>query len=263
MKATELAARLDLAVELAREGGRCARTFFRGDRLDTRFKGRGDPVTAADLAVDELIQTGIRRFFPDDGILSEETGGTVAEILWVIDPIDGTQNFSRGIARFAVSIAVCAAGRPLCGVVYDPVADELFSAHRHGGAFLNGAKIDASSTRAPEGALIEAGYSTKFGWEPYHEMTGRLHAAGFGVRQAGSAALGLAEVAAGRIDGYCEAHLESWDVAAAGLIVAEAGGGVSDFFAGDGLTAGGPIIAAARGIWERLVAATAIRNIGR
>lgn len=258
MEETELTARLDLAMALAREGGQCARTFFRGHRLDTRMKGPSDPVTAADLAVDELIQAGIRRSFPHDGILSEETGGRAADIVWVVDPIDGTQNFARGIARFAVSIAVCENGRPVCGAVYDPLADELFSARSQGGAFLNCVQISTSSTRVPAGALVEAGYSAKFGWEQYHGLTARLLTAGFGVRQVGSAALGLVEVACGRIDGYCETHLESWDVAAAALIVAEAGGLVSDFFAGDGLWSGGPIVAAADGIWDRLVAAAAI-----
>lgn len=247
-----LSARLDIATTLAREGGRCALDFFRGDRLHVRMKGRYDPVTAADLAVDELIQAGIRNTFARDGILSEETGGSGADIMWVIDPIDGTQNFSRGIARFAVSIAVCENGRPVCGVVYDPAADELFSTRVGGGAFLNGAAIRASATTAPQEALVEAGYSAKFGYKPYHAMTGRLHEAGFGVRQGGSAALGLAEVACGRIDGYCEIHLESWDVAAASLLVSEAGGVVSDFFASDGLRRGGPIIAAAGNLWEQL-----------
>ena len=138
------------------------------------------------------------------------------------------------------------------------MADELFYARSGGSAFLNGTKINVSSVRTPDEALVEAGYSAKFGWERYHAMTGRLLAAGFGVRQVGSATLGLVEVACGRIDGYCETHLESWDVAAAALIVAEAGGSVSDFFSGDGLRKGGPIIAAGSGIWERFVAAAAI-----
>ena len=258
MNGTELEARLAVATALAQEGGRCALDFFRGSGLDVRLKGRNDPVTATDLAVDRLIQAGIREAFARDGILSEETGGNDADIMWVIDPIDGTQNFSRGIARFAVSIAVCENGRPVCGVVYDPVADELFCARAGGGAFLNGSAIAASAAAGPQEALVEAGYSAKFGWEPYHAMTGRLLAAGFDVRQAGSAALGLAEVACGRIDGYCEGHLESWDVAAAGLLVSEAGGIVSDFFAGDGMRRGGPIVASASGLWNDLSAASAL-----
>jgi len=255
MDSAELGARLELATTLARQGGQCARTFFRDDRLDIRLKGPSDPVTAADLAVDRLIRAGIRKTFARDGILSEETGGDTADILWVIDPIDGTQNFSRGIARFAVSIAVCEAGKPVCGVVYDPIAEELFCARLGGGAFLNDVAVRTSAATTPQDALVEAGYSAKFGHGSYHAMTGRLLEAGFGVRQVGSAALGLAEVACGRIDGYCESHLESWDVAAASLLVSEAGGTISDFFGGDGLHRGGPIVAAASGLWERLSAA--------
>ena len=258
MNETELAARFDLAMVLAREGGQCARAFFRSGDFDIKMKGPGDPVTTADLAVDDLIQTRIRHSFPHDGILSEETGGSGTGILWVIDPIDGTQNFSRGIARFAVSVAVCENGRPVCGAIYDPMADELFSARSGRGAFLNGVEIHASSTGEPAHALVEAGYSAKHGWEHYNAMTSRLLDAGFGVRQVGSAALGLAEVACGRIDGYCERHLASWDVAAAVLIVSEAGGVVSDFFAGDGLRSGGPVIAAASRIWDRLLATAAV-----
>ncbi len=258
MDTADLEARLDIAAALAREAGRCALGFFRGDGLRIRLKGRDDPVTAADLAADDLIRAGIRRAFARDGILSEETGGNDADIMWVVDPIDGTHNFSRGIARFAVSIAVCENGRPVCGVVYDPAADELFSARVGGGAFLNGRAIAASAAAAPTETLVEAGYSAKFGWQAYHAMTGRLLEAGFGVRQAGSAALGLAEVACGRIDGYCEERLESWDVAAASLLVSEAGGGVNDFFAGDGLRRGGPIVAGAAGIWNELAAASAL-----
>jgi myo-inositol-1(or 4)-monophosphatase len=263
MHDTELRARLDLAAALARDGGQCARKFFRSGDFDVRLKGPGDPVTTADLAVDALVQDGIRRSYPQDRILSEESGGGGGGILWVIDPIDGTQNFSRGIARFAVSIAICENGRPVGGAVYDPMADELFLARKGGGAFLNGAKIQTSSLHEPSQALIEAGYSAKHPWQDYHAMTSRLLAAGFGVRQVGSAALGLVEVACGRIDGYCEMHLESWDVAAAALIVAEAGGVVSDFFANDGLRSGGPIVAAADGLWDQLLTTAAVPGTGR
>ena len=258
MKETELVARLDMATAVAREGGDCARAFFNSGHFDIRPKGEGDLVTAADLAVDDLVQARIRKAFPNDAILSEETGGEAAQVLWVIDPIDGTQNFSRGIARFAVSIAVCENGRPVCGAIYDPMADELFSARSRGGAQLNGVTITARSAHAAGEVLVEAGYSAKSGWGSYHALTGRLFVAGYGVRQAGSAALGLAEVACGRIDGYCEAHLAAWDVAAAALIVAEARGRVRDFFAADGLRKGGPIVAAQSGIWERLVAVAAL-----
>lgn len=258
MDFANIGARLELAMHLARESGRCALDFFRGNDLQTRMKGESDPVTAADLAADDLIRSGIRRVFAKDGILSEESGATDADVMWVVDPIDGTHNFSRGIGRFAVSIAVCEGGRPACGVIYDPVADELFSARAGGGAFLNGRAIRTSAAGVPTGTLIEVGYSAKFGWRSYHAITGRLLEAGFGIRQVGSAALGLAEVACGRIDGYCEERLESWDVAAASLLVTEAGGRVNDFFANDGMRRGGPIVASASGLWDELTSASAL-----
>ncbi|MCO5066338.1 MAG: inositol monophosphatase [Rhizobiaceae bacterium] len=252
MRDSEIDLRFEFARSLAKSAGELARTYFRDPVLGQRYKALADLVTDADLAVDGHISRAIAQSFPTDAILSEEAGGDDADTLWIVDPIDGTQNFARGIARFAISIALCLKGRPIFGVVYDPIAAELFYSRTGGGAFLNGKRISTSQTLKVEEALVEAGYSAKFGWRTYHAMTGFLLEEGFGVRQSGSAVLGLCEVACGRIDGYCELHLESWDVAAAAVILEEAGGRIIDFLAPDWVKHGGPIVAATEGIWDRL-----------
>lgn len=244
--------RFVFAADLAREAGRCAVRYFRDRSLAVTMKGQNDPVTAADLETDQLIARRIAGQFPEDRILSEESGGNPADRLWIVDPIDGTLNFARGISRFAVSIAFFWNGTVVLGAIYDPIADEMFTARRGGGAFLNGSPIRASAISEPKSALVEAGYSLKRPLADYHALVGRLLEAGYNVRQVGSAALGLAEVACGRIDGYCELHLASWDVAAGLVLVEEAGGRTSDFFTDTGLTDGNFLVAAAPALQAHL-----------
>jgi myo-inositol-1(or 4)-monophosphatase len=255
----EVAARYDFACALAEEAGAVARHYFRApERLHIAEKGPRDIVTAADLAVDALIRRRIAETFPGDAILTEEAGGVVTDRLWIVDPIDGTQNFAHGVAHFAVSIAFRADGETLCGAVIDPAAGELFSAKRGGGAFCDGRRLKVSGATRPEDAVIDAGYSHRLPMDDYLGLLGRIVRAGFDFSQMGSAALGLAHVACGRIDGYCELHLWSWDVLAGLLLVEEAGGRVNDFAANDGLRRGNPVVACAPGIAASLREAAGI-----
>ena len=248
-----IAARAELAQSMAKDAAALAMTFWRGAAaLDLRTKGLRDYVTAADTAVEKLIREQIAAVFPGDGFLGEESGGAAASRLWVVDPIDGTANFARGLPQFAVSIAFCVDRKPVVGVVAEPAMRAFYSARLGGGAFRNGTRIHASGTTDIQQSLVEFGYTERRSAEENLALMRRMVDAGCDVRLVGSAALGLARVAEGRSDGYCELHLNSWDVLAGMLLIAEAGGKTNDFLAGDGLTQGNPMLAAAPGMTASL-----------
>ncbi|MFC7067869.1 inositol monophosphatase family protein [Brucella rhizosphaerae] len=259
MKLPDLDARFAAAKKMVLEAGEIAMASFRKpEMLGLRSKGLHDPVTEADLAIDHRLRQIIAEYFPEDGILSEEIGGSNARNLWVIDPIDGTQNFARGIGHFAISIAFVSQGRCEIGVVYNPATGEIFSAKRGCGAFCHDERLAVREPAGPEDAIIDAGYSTKLPVADYIALLGRLTAAEFGFVQNGSAAMGLAHVAAGRLDGYCELLLQSWDVMAGALLIEEAGGWVSSFSANDDLTQGKAILASTPSLQARLIEITGI-----
>ncbi|MFT4130543.1 inositol monophosphatase family protein [Labrys sp. (in: a-proteobacteria)] len=241
------------AQDCARQAGAIARHYFRsGEALSSAEKGRHDPVTQADLEIDRFLIDQLAGAFPADGILTEETGGAPARHLWVIDPIDGTLNFARGIAHFAVSIAFCVDGQTESGVVYDPVSNEIFTARRGQGAFCNGRPIRVRAARGPSDAIVDAGYSLRHPAADYLGLIGNLLGQGYAFVQNGSAAMGLAAVACGRIDGFCELSLKSWDVLAGLLLVEEAGGWTSDFPHGPGLLEGHKVLACTPSIRQSL-----------
>ncbi|WEK48650.1 MAG: inositol monophosphatase family protein [Candidatus Kaistia colombiensis] len=253
MHSSDIARRHAFAQEIAREAGAIARRYFdAGDSIRTTEKGVHDLVTQADLDIDRFLIEQLRQAFPDDGILTEESGGGAATRLWVIDPIDGTTNFARRVPHFAVSIAFHAEGRTESGVVYNPIRDEMFAARRGFGAACNGRPMRVRQTRDATDALVDAGYSLKRPVADYVALVGRLLEGGFSFVQNGSAAIGLAQVACGRIDAYCELFLHSWDVLAGLLLVEEAGGWVSDFTAGGGLLHGNAVLAGTPAIREPL-----------
>jgi myo-inositol-1(or 4)-monophosphatase len=259
MTEDDIVLRYDLARTLARGAGEIALTYFRKPAaLDIREKALHDLVTEADLAIDRYLTSELRAAFPTDGIITEESGGDWTDSIWVIDPLDGTQNFSRGIGHFAVSVAFQQAGRTEIGVVYNPMSDEMFSAQRGFGAYCNGERINVRPTAAAREAVIDAGYSPKRLVAEYLALLSRLTGASYGFLQNGSAAMGLAHVASGRIDGFCELFLNSWDVLAGMLLVEEAGGWVSDFAGDDGLRRGNAILACAPLLKESLQELTGI-----
>ena len=165
-----------------------------------------------------------------------------ATYVWVVDPIDGTANFARRIPHFCVSFAFVRDGRVELGVIYQPVTDELYVARRGSGATHNGQAIMVSTVPVVTQAIVEAGWSTRRPREAYVALIDRLLRAGAQVRRTGSGALGLAYVAEGRIDAYCELHINAWDALAGLLIVEEAGGWTNDFLRGDGLRHGNPVL---------------------
>jgi len=232
------------AAEIAREAGARLREFF-AQGVATEYKGDVDVVTVADRTVEKLIRTRLGEEFPDHGIYGEE--GTrermEQEFRWYVDPLDGTTNFAHGFPQFCVSLGLEQRGegvKPdedgtiLAAVIYDPMRDELYQAERGQGATLNGKALRVSKTPDLAEALVATGFPSRKRHENpnihfYHEFTLRSH----GVRRAGSAALDLAYVAAGRLEAFWEFNLNPWDTAAGILLVTEAGGRVSDFAGGE------------------------------
>jgi myo-inositol-1(or 4)-monophosphatase len=233
------------AAEIAREAGSCLREFF-AQGVATEYKGDVDLVTVADRTVEKLIRTRLGEVFPEHGMYGEE--GTrermEREFRWYVDPLDGTTNFAHGFPQFCVSMGLEQRGAELkddedgtliAAVIYDPMRDELFTAELGAGARLNGTSLretvlHVSKTANLAEALVATGFpSRKRHQNPnihfYHEFTLRSH----GVRRAGSAALDMAYVAAGRLEAFWEFNLNPWDTAAGILLVREAGGRVSDF----------------------------------
>jgi len=224
-------------------------------------------VTSADLASQELLESSLARLLPDVAFLGEEEWkGTLPNPpLWVVDPLDGTNNYAHGFPVFCVSVALCDRRGPVAGVVFDPTREESFSAIRGEGAWLADDPISASGARGLGESLICTGF-------PYHRavedpglaLAPLVHFLGRaqGIRRAGSAALDLAYVACGRADGFYEEHLKPWDMAAGALLVMEAGGSVGAFEGGDWKLESQGILASAPGIFELMRAGTARRQPG-
>ena len=219
--------RLELARGLARRVGRDALEFREAggrDALGTKIKGLQDFVTEADLNAERTIRSELARHFPGDGFLGEETGGAPTSAgYWVVDPIDGTANFLRGLRHWGVSVAYVADERIQLGVVFDPPNDLTYHARAGQGALCNDRSIGVSGNIDPRTALGIVGVSRRTGFDRYLGFLRALHDAGIEHRRIGSAAIGLARVAEGVADFYYEAHLNCWDALAGMLIAQEAG----------------------------------------
>lgn len=223
---------LNVAVMAAHRGGdSLVRSLKRLDKIKVEVKGRNDFVSEADRDAERAVIDVIHKHYPGHAILAEESGARGdADYVWVIDPLDGTSNFLHGFPVFAVSIAVLHRGRPEHAAVYDPMRQELFTASRGSGAQLDGRRIRVSSVRHLDRALIGTGFpyrDSNFGFDAYMEMLKKALMNVSAVRRPGAAALDLAYVAAGRLDGFWETGLKPWDIAAGALMIREAGGIVS------------------------------------
>ena len=220
---------LEAAVAAAREAGALLAAGFGGIRRVT-YKRAADPVTEMDRRAERLLRERLRAAFPAYGFLGEEGGGDrAAEVRWIVDPLDGTTNYAHGFPRFCTAIALERAGEVLLGVIFDPLRQELFTALRGGGAFLDGRPVAVSNTAEPSRALLASGFPYD-AWTSERDNTREWRAVvktAEAVRSTGSSALDLAYVACGRLDGFWEYGLEPWDMAAGALLVVEAGGTVS------------------------------------
>ncbi|HSG10193.1 MAG: inositol-1-monophosphatase [Gammaproteobacteria bacterium] len=227
---------LNIAVRAARGAGNVIiRSMARLDSIAIQTKDRNDFVTEVDREAENVIISTLRRAYPDHAILAEESGITAGDdFQWIIDPLDGTTNFLHGFPQFAVSIALRHKGRLEQAVVYNPISQELFTASRGSGAMLNDRRIRVSNRKDLDGALLGTGFPFKaqHHLETYLDMFRALFPQTAGIRRPGSAALDLAFVAAGRLDGFWEIGLNTWDMAAGVLLIQEAGGLSGDFSGG-------------------------------
>jgi myo-inositol-1(or 4)-monophosphatase len=248
---------LNIAVKAARRAGDIiVRAIPRLEAVQIESKGRNDFVTEIDKAAEaDIIQT-IRRLYPDHAFLAEESGASGDnEVVWIIDPLDGTTNFMHGFPTFAVSIACQIRGRLEHAVVFDPMRQEIFTASRGDGAQLEGRKIRVSKQITLEGSLIATGfpYRADSPWlDEYLAMLKAVMLKASGLRRPGAAALDLAYVAAGRVDGFWEMGLKPWDTAAGTLLITEAGGRVGTL-TGDDYKQGGHIIGGTPKVYAALV----------
>jgi myo-inositol-1(or 4)-monophosphatase len=238
---------LETAMEAARRAGELIVRASRDmESVDVDEKGHNDFVSDVDRRAEEAIIATIHERFSGHAVHAEEGGQSGASAYtWIIDPLDGTTNFLHGYPQYAISIAVAHEGRIAHAVVYDPLSPEMFTASRGGGAHLYGMPLGVSTRTSLGSSLLGTGFPFKaqHHLDAYLSMFRTLFPRSRGIRRAGSAALDLAYVAAGRLDGFWEIGLEAWDIAAGSLLVEEAGGRVGDFSGGDGFLLTGNVVA--------------------
>jgi myo-inositol-1(or 4)-monophosphatase len=236
-----------IAARAARSAGNVILRYMnRIDGLHVVEKQQWDFVSEVDKLAEAEIIKELRRAYPDHAILAEESGQTgKGPLTWVIDPLDGTHNYLRGIPHFSVSIALLDKGVPIHAVVFDPLRDELYTASKGDGAYLNDRRMRVGKRENLGGAMIATGfpYRQRAHLDAQLDMTRAILGQAEDIRRSGSAALDLAYVAASRYDGYFEIGLKPWDMAAGVLLVHEAGGRYCDFAGRDGIPASGNIIA--------------------
>jgi len=229
-----MASFLESAIGIAHEAGSLLQYYFER-HVRFELKGDFDLVTEADRASEKLVVERLKALFPGHGIVAEEGGGheSPSEYRWYVDPLDGTTNFAHGYPIYNVTLALEKAGEMIAGVVFDPTRKELFACEKGSGAFLNGGRIHVSKAARLEECLLSTGFPSRRRHQDvnihfYYQLAMATH----GVRRGGAAAIDLAYVACGRLDGYWEFGLSPWDMAAGKLLVAEAGGVLSDMLGG-------------------------------
>ncbi|MCJ8319179.1 MAG: inositol-1-monophosphatase [Colwellia sp.] len=250
---------LNIAVRAARAAGKeIVRAFEQLDKVEVELKGTNDIVTNVDKDAEYIIVETIRKSYPKHTIIGEECGllqGEDNDFQWIIDPIDGTANFIKGIPHFAVSIALKVKGKLDQAVIYDPIRGEVFSASRGKGAQLNGFRIRVNKAKELNSTILATGfpYRNKQHINAYMDMFKSLLIKTTDMRRAGSPALDLAYVAAGRVDGFFEIGLKPWNTAAGELLIIESGGLVTDFVGGHNHEKSGNIVASSSKILKDIL----------
>lgn len=251
---------LNTAVKAARRAAAVInRASFDIDRVTVTEKQHNDFVTDIDQAAEQAIIETLLKAYPDHAILAEESGASKnlndeTEYCWIIDPIDGTTNFMHGYPQYCISIALAQRGVVTQALVYDPVRNDLFTATKGAGAYLNDKRIRVTRHDRLANALLSSGHGAgPRALDDYLKMYQIMAERCQGIRTAGSAALDLANVAAGRADGYYEKNLKQWDIAAGALLVSEAGGIVGDFNGESDIMKKGDVIAAGPKVFAQMV----------
>ena len=248
---------LNIAIRAARSAGNIiVRSLQHVEHLEITTKGRNDFVSDVDrLAEQEIINT-IKKAYPEHAVLAGESGQNgESDTVWVIDPLDGTTNFLHGFPHYCVSIAVVFKGKVEHSVIYDPLRDELFTATRGSGAKLNDRRLRVTKRKELKEGLLATGFPFKYPEHltPYLATFNAIFPQVADIRRGGSAALDLAYVAAGRVDGYWEIGLQKWDLAAGMLLIEEAGGITSDFVGGNNHYESGNIVAGNIAIQQQML----------
>ena len=252
---------INIAVKAARRAASIiTRASFEVEQLRVTHKGHNDFVTEVDQAAEKAIVDVLRQAYPDHAILAEESGASSnlhkdSENVWIIDPLDGTTNFIHGFPQYAISIGLQQRGQITQAVVYDPTRNELFTASKGAGAFLNDKRIRVAKRDKLADALIGTGfpYSDLSGLDEYVKLFHVMTEKSAGLRRPGAAALDLAYVAAGRLDGFFEKNLKPWDIAAGSLLITEAGGLVGDFHGESDYLYKGNVIAGSPKIFSQMI----------
>ncbi|HUH60384.1 MAG TPA: inositol monophosphatase family protein [Candidimonas sp.] len=254
---------LNTAIKAARRAGAIInRASLDLERLQVARKGPRDYVTEVDRAAEEAIIDILRTAYPDHGFLGEETGnhpaagqgeGDQPEFQWIIDPLDGTTNFIHGFPIYAVSIALAQRGQITQAVIYDPTRNELFTASRGGGAFMNDRRVRVSGQIRYHDALLAAHVAGSGGSIASTSRFSGMLSDCVAARRLGSTVLDLAYVAAGRVDGFCGVNLKPWDIAAGSLLILEAGGLIADFDGEQGWMKSGNVLAATPKVFTQML----------
>ena len=232
-------ANINVIVAIARKAAKTLiRDFGEIEKLQVSLKGPGDFVTVSDKKVEKILIDGLQKARPSYSILSEEIGfiKNDEEFKWIIDPIDGTANFLHGIPHFAISIGLEKNKEIICGIIYDPIKDEMFVAEKGNGSYLNNQRIRVSARSQLKNCMVVTGgpkRESKNKETVFHEYKKISSKVDIPIRKMGSAALDMAYVAAGRYDGFWQRNLNYWDIAAGIILVREAGGFVTDFMGND------------------------------
>jgi len=251
---------LTIAIKAARKAGDIILRYHNQiDILTIKNKAANDFVSEVDKAAEDAIIDELKYAFPDHSILGEENGKILGDerFQWIIDPLDGTTNYLHGFPQYSVSIALYIDNEARHAVVYDPFKEEMFTASKGDGAYLNEQRIRVSTTRGFENTLIGTGFPFKAPQhlDAYLAMFKTIHPQVSGIRRAGSAALDLAWMAAGRMDGFWEIELNIWDIAAGALIVKEAGGFIGDFSGRDKYLETGNVVAGNEKVFKEILKA--------
>jgi myo-inositol-1(or 4)-monophosphatase len=253
---------LEVALEAAGAGAAILSDLYRSSSVRVRAKGPNDLVSSADHAAEAAIAGVIRSHFPDAAFLGEEggrSGRRGGELEWIVDPLDGTNNYLQGLPIFCTSVACCRRGEPVAGVVQEPLGGTVYSAVRGGGAWRDRERLRVSRHSGLAGAFLATGFPfrARGALDLYLATFREVFLQARAVRRCGAAALDLAHTAAGIYDGFFEFRLSPWDIAAGVLLIEEAGGRVSDLDGGRGYFVGGNVVAGGEGVWRELVPAIA------
>jgi|TARA_B110000879_G_scaffold118843_1_gene157906 myo-inositol-1(or 4)-monophosphatase len=241
----EIDVRTTFAEKLIRRAGKLAQDgFVAQSQQKIMMKCPQDFLIETDLAVEEFIRSALLEKFPDDGFFGEETGGISEENYWVVDPIDGTANFARGIPHYCIAIAFVSNNEIELGLIFNPPFDELYVSRKEAGTTRNGDVVRVSGIEDIDATSVEVGWSNRQPNIGYLNILAEILFEGANARRASSGALGLAYVADGRSDGYVELHMNAWDCLAGLLMVREAGGVIAGTCLGEDLRTGGSVLAA-------------------